>query len=109
LGNTDAREPAYPVADSGLVDQPQEEVDLRPAHPIKRQSTGMSETEFAKVIACKHCAKLQRLTSPPVDSSGRPALFFKMSCVKCSATDSYASHDIVLLKVRPRPETSSAD
>ncbi len=61
----------------------------------------MPKPEFAKVIACKHCAKLQRLKSAPVDLSGRPALFFRMSCLKCSTTDSYAQHDIVRLKVRP--------
>lgn len=69
----------------------------------------MSETEIVKAIACKRCAKLQRLKEAPLDASGRPALVFKMSCLKCSGTETYSPHDIVLLKMRPRVETSAPE
>lgn len=69
----------------------------------------MPETEIVKAIACKRCAKLQRLKEAPVDVSGRPALFFKMSCLKCSGTETYSQHDIVALSTRVRAEASSAD
>jgi hypothetical protein len=69
----------------------------------------MQEIETVKAIACKRCAKLQRLKEAPVDAGGRPALFFKMSCLKCSGTETYSPHDIVLLKVRPRVESSSSE
>ncbi len=69
----------------------------------------MQEIETVKAIACKRCAKLQRLKEAPVDAIGRPALFFKMSCLKCSGTETYSPHDIVLLRTRTRAETSGAE
>jgi hypothetical protein len=69
----------------------------------------MQEIETVKAIACKRCAKLQRLKEAPVDAVGRPALFFKMSCLKCSGTETYSPHDIVQLKMRTRVEPSGAE
>jgi hypothetical protein len=68
----------------------------------------MSETEIVKAIPCKRCAKLQRMKEVPVDAAGRPTLFFRMSCLKCSGTETYSPHDIVFLKVRTRAQTSGA-
>lgn len=68
----------------------------------------MPETETVKAIACKRCTKLQRIKEAPVDAAGRPTLFFRMSCLKCSGTETYTPHDIVFLRMRTRTETSGA-
>jgi hypothetical protein len=45
-------------------------------------------------ISCRACGKLFRVLETPRDAAGRPALTFRMACLKCLHTDLYTPQDI---------------
>lgn len=62
----------------------------------------MSSTfpEAVRAIVCKACGKLLKISAMPVDASGRAAITFRMTCLKCHHGDVYNVHDVLQLNAR---------
>ncbi len=54
-------------------------------------------TAPVRAIACADCSKVMRVKTMPVDSSGRPALTFRMTCIKCNSSGNYTVHDVFVV------------
>lgn len=46
-------------------------------------------------LKCRACAKLHRVKELPRDSAGRPALFFRFTCLGCGHTEVTHQHEII--------------
>lgn len=69
---------------------------------LAKEECGMSSTfaETVRAIVCKACGKLLKVSAMPVDASGRAAINFRMTCLKCHHGDVYNVHDVLLLNAR---------
>ncbi|HOZ26689.1 MAG TPA: hypothetical protein PLH23_10920 [Hyphomonadaceae bacterium] len=56
--------------------------------------------EPVRAIVCKACGKLLKVSAMPMDAAGRPAINFRMTCLKCHHGDIYNVHDVLQLNAR---------
>lgn len=69
---------------------------------MQTDKTDDGEPEFVRAIKCRACGKLHRITELARDHAGRPALSFRLICIRCGHSDIATMHEIMMMTLVTR-------